>query len=218
VKLKNGASMRVKICGITNIDDALLCTDLGADALGFIFYNRSKRNVSVINAEEIITQLPSFITKVGVFVEQSPEEILSVVNNLGLNSVQVYDVNASYNYDSFPIQVIKAIRIKTDFDFSTISHDNKFQYLLDTYSEKLKGGTGETFDWNIIPDNLRHKIILAGGISSYNIEYIYKNINPQAVDLSSSVEAGPGKKDKGKLKEFFNIVNKMRYGGVRSKE
>src|ERR1035437_6772729 len=137
--------MRVKICGITNIDDALLCSDLGADALGFIFYNNSKRNISVINADEIINKLPSFISKVGVFVEQSPSEIKSIANNIGLTAVQLHNENILLNPDEFPIRIIKALRIKPGFDFSTLQMNDKFQYLLDSHSDSMPGGTGETF-------------------------------------------------------------------------
>ena len=203
--------MRVKICGITNIDDALLCSDLGADALGFIFYNNSKRNISVINADEIINKLPSFISKVGVFVEQSPSEIKSIANNIGLTAVQLHNENILLNPDEFPIRIIKALRIKPGFDFSTLQMNDKFQYLLDSHSDSMLGGTGETFDWFIIPDNIKHKIILAGGISVDNIRSVFENIKPQAVDLSSSVELEPGRKDKNKLVDFFNIVNRLRY-------
>jgi phosphoribosylanthranilate isomerase len=203
--------MRVKICGITNIDDALLCSDLGADALGFIFYDKSKRNISVNDAGEIINQLPPFITKVGVFIEQSPEEIISITNNIGLNAVQIYSDNSGLTPDGFPVGIIKALRIRSGFDFSTLKKDDKIQYLLDSYSETIHGGTGESFDWNLIPDNLKHKIILAGGISVNNIKYVFENIKPRAVDLSSSVESAPGKKDNNKLKEFFNMVNRLRY-------
>jgi phosphoribosylanthranilate isomerase len=203
--------MRVKICGITNVDDALLCTDLGADALGFIFYNKSKRNISVKSAGEIINRLPSFISKVGVFVEQSPEEILSIANNIGLNAVQIHSDNTNLNPEGLPVRIIKAIRVKPGFDFTELQMDDKFQYLFDSYLEKIPGGTGETFDWNLIPDNIVHKIILAGGISGKNIGYVFENIKPQAVDLSSSVESEPGRKDKNKIKDFFDIVNRLRY-------
>jgi phosphoribosylanthranilate isomerase len=203
--------MRVKICGITNIDDALLCSDLGADALGFIFYDKSKRNISIHNAGEIIDQLPSFIIKVGVFVDQSPEEIKSIANIIGLNAVQLHTDYDANNYEDFPVQVIRALRVSPGFDFSLIQKDDNIQYLLDSYSENMPGGTGESFNWNVIPENIKHKIILAGGISINNIRYIYENIKPQAVDLSSSLESVPGRKDKNKLVDFFNIVNRLRY-------
>ncbi len=203
--------MKVKICGITNIDDALLCSDLGADALGFVFYGKSKRNISVDNAGEIISQLPSFITKVGVFVDHNPEEILFIANNIGLNTIQIYSDIINIIHEEYPASIIKALRIKTGFDFSTLKKTEGISYLLDTYSKNLPGGTGETFDWDLIPDNIKPEIILAGGISAKNIKHVFENIKPQAVDLSSSVESAPGRKDKVKLTEFFNIVNRLRY-------
>jgi phosphoribosylanthranilate isomerase len=203
--------MKVKICGITNIEDALLCSDLGADALGFVFYDKSKRNISINAAGEIINQLPAFITKVGVFVNQTPEGMLSIAKNIGLNTVQVHNDKSILFPEDFPYAVIEAFRIGQGFDFSILQRDGRAQYLLDTYSELMPGGTGKTFDWNIIPENIKHKIILAGGISVKNIEHVFENIKPQAVDLSSSVESEPGRKDKNKLQDFFKIVNRLRY-------
>ena len=202
--------MRVKICGITNIEDALLCCDLGADALGFVFYEKSGRNIGVNAAGEIINKLPAFITKVGVFVEQLPVEIRSIAGNIGLNAVQLHDTYTETNFIDFPVQIIKVLRIKAGFDFSAIQ-GNKFQYLLDSYSENMPGGTGEKFNWELIPESIKRKIILAGGISVNNIKHVFENIKPQAVDLSSSLESAPGRKDKDKLIEFFNVVNGLRY-------
>lgn len=209
MNLKNGADMRVKICGITNLEDAKLCSKLGADALGFIFYEKSKRNISYSKAEEIIKQLPSFIVKVGVFVNQDRDEINEISQKIGLNAVQLYGDGTQPMNSGINLPVIQCIRVKKDFDFSTISKITNCSILLDTYSDKVLGGTGESFDWQIIPIELRDKIILAGGISADNIEYIFMNINPAAVDLSSSVESAPGKKDEVKLNDFFNRINKL---------
>ncbi len=203
--------MRVKICGITNAEDAILCSQLGADALGFIFYKESKRNITYSKAEEIIQQLPSFIVKVGVFAEQQADAINTISKRIGLNAVQLYgDVTQSY-INEINLPVIKCFRIKNNFDFSALNHFTNCSFLLDTFSDKALGGTGESFDWNIIPIELRNKIILAGGISINNIKCLFNNINPAAVDLSSSVESTPGKKDAAKLKILFNKINKLRY-------
>jgi phosphoribosylanthranilate isomerase len=203
--------MKVKICGITNLDDALLCCSLGADAIGFIFYDKSKRAISHQDAKNIIAKLPPFITKVGVFVNQTPEEINTLSEEIGLNVIQ-------YHADILPIEakkiiypVIKVFRVSTGFNFKLLSGYNNCTFLLDTYTEENIGGTGKTFDWNIIPQELRSKIILAGGISIDNIEHIYNIVKPYAIDLSSSVEYLPGKKDKNKLTEFFNKINQLRY-------
>lgn len=206
--------MRVKICGITNIDDALLSCDLGADALGFIFYEKSKRFINYSEAEKIIQKLPSFVCKVGVFVENEAKEINEISQNIGLTTVQLHGEQQLEFVEQIILPVIKSFRINNEFNFSVLDKYNKCSFLFDAYSENFLGGTGKTFDWNLIPFELRNKIILAGGISINNIEFIFKNIKPQAVDLSSSVEIKPGKKSPEKLKEFFKLVNQLRYNAI----
>jgi phosphoribosylanthranilate isomerase len=203
--------LRVKICGITNIEDALICAELGADALGFIFYEKSKRYIEYKKAEEIIKSLPAFITKVGVFVEQESNDIKSVSETAGLTALQLHHEILPAGIDDVHLPVIKAVRVRPGFNFSEIQNNDKYFYLLDTYYEKLMGGTGESFDWEIIPADIRSKIILAGGISVKNLEYVFEKIKPQGVDLVSSLESSPGKKDKNKLKDFFNFLNELRY-------
>jgi phosphoribosylanthranilate isomerase len=203
--------MKVKICGITNLDDALLCCSLGADAIGFIFYDKSKRAITYESAKEIIAKLPPFITKVGVFVDQAPEEINTLSEEIGLNVIQYHSDILPGDTKKISYPVIKVFRVSTGFNFKLLSGYTNCTFLLDTYIEETMGGTGKTFNWDNIPQELRSKIILAGGISSDNIEHIYKNIKPFAVDLSSSVESVPGKKDKNKLTEFFNKINQLRY-------
>ena len=202
--------MKVKICGITNLDDALLSAELGADLLGFIFYPGSKRFISFEHAKEIIAQLPSSVEKVGVFVDHEVNELKSVSKLIGLTAIQLHGSEEQNYIDKITLPVIKGLRVKDDYDFALLNDFRNCTFLLDAYSEKDLGGTGKSFDWNIIPHELRSKIILAGGISSENIEYIYKNIKPLAVDLSSSLESSPGKKDMAKLKEFFNKINQLR--------
>lgn len=203
--------MRVKICGITNIADALLSCDLGADALGFIFYKKSKRFINYSSAEKIIQQLPSFVAKVGVFVENEASEINDISQKIGLTTVQLHGNQNSDFVEQINLPVIKSFHIDDKFNFSILNNYHKCTFLLDSFSKESLGGTGKTFNWNLIPLELRNKIILAGGISINNIEFIYKNIKPQAVDLSSSVEIEPGKKSHQKLKEFFELVNNLRY-------
>jgi phosphoribosylanthranilate isomerase len=201
--------MRVKICGITNLEDALLCCGLGADALGFIFYEKSKRNISYRKAEEIIQHLPSFIVKVGVFVDQEADEINIIARKIGLNAVQLHGDVTQSMINEINLPVIKCFRVSNNFDFSSLNNYTNCSFMLDTFSDKALGGTGESFNWKIIPIEFRDKIILAGGISVDNIEYLFNHINPAAVDLSSSVESSPGKKDAVKLKDFFYKINKL---------
>jgi phosphoribosylanthranilate isomerase len=202
--------LKVKICGITNVEDALLCESLGADALGFIFYKGSKRFVEPEAAEKIISELSPFSLRVGVFVNSSPEEINKTAKVVKLNAVQLHGDETPGMVSEINFPVIKSFRISNGFDFSILKDFQNVSYLFDTFSEKEYGGTGKTFNWELIPGELRNKIILSGGISIENIEEIYKKIKPAAIDLSSSLESIPGKKDNRKVKEFFKKINYLR--------
>jgi len=202
--------MRVKICGITNIDDALLACELGANALGFVFYKNSKRYIDPYAAAKIIVQLPPFVTTVGVFVKSTIDEINLIEEISGIDFIQLHEGNENYNSGDFHKPVIEAFRIKNDFNFKQLASSQAKYLLLDSFNENEFGGTGESFDWETIPDNYKNKIILAGGISVDNIEQVFNNIKPAAVDLSSSVEEYPGKKSEKKLKEFFDKINLLR--------
>ncbi len=202
--------MKVKVCGITNLDDALLSEQLGSDALGFIFYNKSKRFIEPGKAKKIIEQLSPFTLKVGVFVNEVPEIVNKVAAELKLNFVQLHGDEDEAYISKIIYPIIKCFRVNEEFNFSTLQKVNTSAFLLDTFSNKEYGGTGKSFNWKLIPENLKHKIILAGGVSSKNIETIFDMINPVAVDLSSALEKEPGKKDIQKLKEFFNQINFIR--------
>lgn len=199
--------MRVKICGITNIEDALLCCELGADVLGFIFYEKSKRYVEPAEAKKIIFQLPPFVSTVGVFVNETPEMINEIIESTGITYAQLHGDESEDVIAQINIPVIKSFRIKKDFNFDSILETKANFVLLDTFDDNEYGGTGKTFDWSIIPDNIKNKIILAGGVSTDNIEKIYYEIHPAAVDLSSSVEETPRRKSIMKVKEFFQKVD-----------
>jgi len=202
--------MRIKICGITNYEDAKLCCDLGTDALGFIFYEKSKRKVTADEAKKIINKLPSFISKIGVCVNEESNTINRIASEIKLTGVQLHGDESPEFAGLINLPVIKSFRVNTEFDFSTLKKYKYCKFLLDTYSAKEYGGTGQAFKWEIIPVGIRNEIILAGGISVDNIEHIFINIRPEAVDLSSSLEKYPGKKDAGKLKEFFQKINSLR--------
>jgi phosphoribosylanthranilate isomerase len=210
--------MRVKVCGITNTDDAAICTELGADALGFIFYPRSKRYIEPAKAKEIIQKLPLFINKVGVFVNADLQYVNDIAADTGLTAVQLHGEEDSKYAEEIKLPVIKSFRVNRDFDFNLLKQFNKAVILLDTLSNSAYGGTGEVFHWEIIPEYIRKSIILAGGISTENIEKVYSEINPQAVDLSSSLEEKPGKKDHNKVRNFFNELIKMRNKYARFNE
>jgi len=202
--------LKIKICGITNLEDALLCQRLGADALGFIFYKKSKRYIKPDSAKEIIKQLFVFTLKVGVFVNETSEKINEISKISGINLVQLHGDEKPEQIEEIDLPVIKSFRVNDDFNFNSINEYKNCGYLLDAYSSNSFGGTGKTFDWTIIPNELKSKIILSGGISCSNIQRVDKEVNPYAVDVSSSLEEYPGKKSEIKLKEFFNNLKGMK--------
>lgn len=202
--------MKIKICGITNTEDALAAESFGADAVGFIFYKKSKRYVSPEQAEQIIKTLSPFTTKVGVFVDETFEIINKISKQTGINVVQLHGDENPGIIKSISLPVIKAFRVDDNFDYNKLNQYQEYSILLDAYSENDYGGTGNKFNWEKIPFEVKNKIILSGGISSDNIEFIYKNINPATVDLSSSLEIKPGRKDLNKMKKFFKKVNLLR--------
>ncbi|MGK9477292.1 phosphoribosylanthranilate isomerase [Melioribacter sp. OK-6-Me] len=201
--------MRIKICGITNYNDAIAAYEAGADALGFIFYNKSKRYVDPIIASNIIRKLPPFITTVGVFVNSSLEEINGIVDICNINIIQLH---GDERPDIIPLlkrPVIKSFRVTNEFRFEILEEYKNCFYLLDAYSENEYGGTGNKFNWDIIPENLKRKIILAGGIGKDDLLRIRTSINPPAIDVSSSIELEPGKKDIIKLKELMDELHRI---------
>jgi len=201
--------VKVKICGITNIDDARICDDCGADALGFIFFNKSKRYIEPDKAKMIIDSLPFFVFKVGVFVNEDVDRVNQIANELKLNAVQLHG-DEDLNYcEKINYPIIKAIRVDNKLN-ENLDKYSKYTILLDSKYENEYGGTGQKFNWDLIPESSRNKIILAGGVSEKNIDDIFNRIKPQAVDLSSSLEKEPGIKDHEKVKSFFRKINKLR--------
>jgi len=202
--------MKVKICGITSLSDALFCETAGADALGFIFYKKSKRFIKPSAADKIIRQLSPFTIKVGVFVNEDPGRVNETADKLRLNCIQLHGDEDQEYINKISIPVIKSFRISSGYDFFNMRKFKNITPLLDTYVEGVFGGTGSTFDWCRIPDDLKENVILAGGVSADNIQVIMNEIKPYAVDLSSSVESEPGIKDIAKVKIFFNKLNETR--------
>jgi len=202
--------LKVKICGITNIEDALLCEGCGADLLGFIFYNKSKRFIPFEDAGKIISKLSPLTNKVGVFVNENVEIMNKAADSLKLDFLQLHGDEEPGIVHQLERKVIKAFGINDSFDFSTINRFENVIPLLDSHSKEKYGGTGTMFNWDIIPNSIWNKIILAGGVSSENVEYIYRQLKPLAVDVSSSLEISPGIKDKNKVKEFFIKIEQLR--------
>jgi phosphoribosylanthranilate isomerase len=201
--------VRIKICGITNLDDALLAAELGADALGFIFYPKSPRYVAPEAARAIIAQLPPLVTSVGVWVDEAAAVVQELAARVGLDWLQVHGQESPEYCRSLGRRVIKGFRIQ---DAGSLSELKPFQgavqaLLLDTYKKGQVGGTGEVFDWRLAREAREYgPIILAGGLTPENVAQAIAAAQPQAVDTASGTEAAPGKKDPAKLKAFFRAV------------
>ncbi len=201
----------IKICGITNYDDGLACMEGGADLLGFIFYDKSPRYVNPETAGDIIARLKekfNFIS-VGVFVNPSEDYVKDIIKKTGIDILQFHGEEPSSFIKKFHKKAIKAFRIKDKKDTDKCLEYKDIDYFLfDAFSENQYGGTGRSFDWNILSDfKLRQKLFLSGGISTENIQSAVKTVKPRAIDISSSLEKEPGKKDKNKIKEFFLRLN-----------
>ena len=197
----------VKICGITNVEDALWAVECGADAIGLVFA-RSPRQVSAAQACAIRAKLPPFVSPVGVFVDPDPLEALKIFEDVGLDFVQLYggDEGAFLRESGIARRrLIRSIPIETEANLDAIGQTGAGIIHLDTKVEGKAGGTGKTFDWNIAAKAVAcgKPIILSGGLNPDNVAEAIRIASPQAVDVSGGVEAEPGKKDRGKVREFI---------------
>jgi phosphoribosylanthranilate isomerase len=201
--------VRIKICGITNLEDALLAAELGADALGFIFYAQSPRKVAPEAAREIIAQLPPFVAAVGVFVDEATTAVQELAANVGLDWVQLHGQESPEYCRNLGRRVIKGFRIQDEDSLRLLAdYQGAAQaLLLDTYKKGQMGGTGEIFDWHLARKAKKYgHIILAGGLNPENVAQAIEVAGPDAVDVASGTEAAPGKKDPGKLRAFFEAA------------
>ncbi len=206
--------IRIKICGITQAEDALLACELGADAIGFIFYEKSLRWITLERAAAIVAQLPEHVARVGVFVTTPPEEIRRYIECVHLTAVQFhgeYDVSVLAQFPE--VQVIAVARVRELFQARELEKFHKVSsaILLDTYQKGRPGGTGATFDWQAAIDAKAYgRIILAGGLNPENVQQAAETVQPYALDISSGVEASPGKKDHARLRQLFNNLQEFR--------
>lgn len=202
--------MKIKICGITNLMDALYCEAGGADALGFIFYQGSRRCVAPETAADISSRLSVYTATVGVFVNAPVTEVNLIMKQAKLHTAQIIaeDIAPYREHCDYPFY--QCLRVNDDFDFSGVQLEGTRNILLDTYSKSAYGGTGEKFNWSIIPAWLRPAAIIAGGITEADLKIIKHSINPYGVDASSSLELEPGKKDHAKVEKFFKTVKEIR--------
>lgn len=201
-------SIRVKVCGITRVEDALAAVHLGANAVGFVFWEQSARYISPARAREIVAVLPPFVTSVGVYVDAEAEWVDESVSVAGLNLLQFHGSESPGFCRQFSLPYIKAVRVRAGLDLLQYAslYAGAVGLLLDTYVESEPGGTGQTFDWNLIPRNLPLPLILSGGLHADNITSAIRQARPWAVDVSSGVEAAKGIKDSGKIAAFMRGV------------
>lgn len=201
--------LRVKICGITNINDALHAVDAGADALGFIFYPESPRYIPPDIACSIIKRLPPFITSVGVFVNADRDDIQRVIKECELSLVQLHGDESSDDCLALGRPVIKAIRLRSRDDLILMREYAVRGFVLDAYVDGTWGGTGETVDWGLAREATRYgPTILAGGLTPDNVGRAVAEVQPFGVDVSSGVETAPGKKDSEKVRQFIVAARK----------
>ncbi|MCF5806260.1 MULTISPECIES: phosphoribosylanthranilate isomerase [Pseudomonas syringae group] len=201
-------AVRSKICGITRIEDALAAVEAGADAIGLVFYPKSPRAVTVLQARAIIAALPPFVTTVGLFVNASRCELNETLDAVALDMLQFHGDETPEECDGYHRPYIKALRVKAGDDIASAcrAYRNARGVLLDTYVEGVPGGTGETFDWALIPDDLDKPVILAGGLTSANVAQAIAQVRPYAVDVSGGVERSKGIKDREKILAFMSAV------------
>jgi len=205
----------VKICGITNAEDARLAVDAGADALGFVFWAKSPRSVDTRTARAIAATLPPFVLRVGVFVDATPEEMKRVADEVGLDMVQMHGSEPPEVVARSPRRAIKAIRVGPGFQpHDALRYDGTAAaLLLDTRLDgALPGGTGRTFDWSLVRPVREGTsfLVLAGGLTPENVAEAIATVRPDAVDVSSGVESAPGRKDAAKVRAFVDAVRGRR--------
>ncbi len=199
--------VRVKICGITNLEDALFAAECGADALGFIFFQKSPRYMEPKKVGEIVAALPPFITPVGVFVNEASEEIDRTVQKAGIQAIQLHGDEPPEACESQRVPVIRAIRVDEGFDTAMMNQFPVDTFHLDTAIKGTYGGTGQTFDWKYAKQAKQFgRIVLSGGLNTENVFGAIREVEPYAVDCSSGVESEPGKKDHRKVAEFLAVA------------
>lgn len=200
---------KVKICGITNLEDAKNAVEAGSNALGFVFYQKSLRYIRPEKAGKIIRELPKAAKKIGVFVNANEKTIRRIAKLCKLDILQFHgDETPRFCQRFSNYKVIKAFRIRNKVDLKKILAYKTYAYLFDTFAPKKIGGTGKKFNWNLLSkiDRIKEQIFLSGGLDAKNVREAIKIIHPDWVDVSSSVEVKPGKKDYKKVKEFIEAI------------
>jgi phosphoribosylanthranilate isomerase len=201
-------TVRVKICGLTNLNDALAAVEAGADAVGFVLYKESPRCISADQAQEIIRQLPPFVTTVGLFVNQPTHWVRVMAERSGVDALQFQGDETPDYCEAFSQRAIKAIRVRDRDSLAAMLEYRVRAFVLDAYREGEYGGTGETFDWALAAEAKAYgRIILAGGLTPENVAEAIRRVRPFAVDVSSGVEGSvKGTKDHGKIRAFVQAA------------
>ncbi|MCB1984979.1 MAG: phosphoribosylanthranilate isomerase [Burkholderiales bacterium] len=201
-------SVRVKICGITRVEDAVSAVNLGADAIGFVFWPKSARYVTPQRAREISAEIPAFISTVGVYVDPDRDWVLETASTAKLGLLQFHGDEEPGFCEQFSLPYIKAIRVKDGIDLLQYAtrYNTAKGLLLDTYAKNMPGGTGHVFDWRLIPMQLPLPLILSGGLNADNVSAAINQVRPWAVDVSSGVEVTKGIKDEQKISAFMQGV------------
>ncbi len=197
--------VRIKICGITSVEDALAVARLGADAIGLVFYPDSPRYVSIDTAALISRQLPAFVNVVGLFVDAEQVYIEEVLERVAIDTLQFHGQETEQTCALYGKPYIKALRVRESAEIQDVisSYSTANAVLLDTYIKDVPGGTGVTFDWKLVPENVDKPIILAGGLTPENVQSAIRQTRPYAVDVSGGVEQEKGKKDLDKVSKFI---------------
>lgn len=200
--------VKVKICGITNVEDALAAAEAGADAVGLMFYEKSPRFVTLEQAQAIDEQLPPYIIRVGVFVNPETDLVSAAMAHCGLTMLQFHGDEPNDFCRQFGVMSMKAFRMKDESSLQQLSDYSTDAFLLDSYVADKHGGTGEKFNWDLAIEAKQFKrpIFLSGGLTSDNVASAVQKVVPFGVDVSSGVESAPGKKDHKKIRDFIAAV------------
>lgn len=199
------SAVRIKICGITRVEDALAAAAAGADAIGLVFYAKSPRAVSIQQARAIVAALPPFVTTVGLFVDSSRCELGEILDAVPLDLLQFHGDETADACSGHGRPYIKALRMKAGDDIAAriAQYPQAKGFLLDTYVEGVPGGTGQAFDWSLVPRDVSRPLILAGGLTPENVAGAIAQVRPYAVDVSGGVESSKGIKDVQKIRAFI---------------
>ena len=203
--------VRVKICGITRPVDAVEAAREGVDAIGLVFYGNSPRSVDADLAREIISRLPPFVCKVGLFVNADRGYVQFITDQVSLDLLQFHGEESAAECGSFRLPYIKAVRMHPGVNFVEISkrYADAAGILIDSYVEGIAGGTGKTFDWSRVPGQLGKPLVLAGGLTAENVREAVRQVRPYAVDVSGGVESSKGVKDRAKIAKFMDQIRRL---------